>query len=493
MQSVAIVILSQGSFTIAQRIAGVLPAAQIYGLSHRTQGGDIAFEDFGETVRSLYTAGRPIIGLCAAGILIRTVAPLLSNKMQEPPVLAVAEDGSAVVPLLGGLTGVNALARTIARGLDISAAITTSGDLRFGAALLSPPDGYILQNPEDAKGFIADLLAGAKVKCLGEEAYWLSDSKLPWAEIDDRTPHEIVIAPPNTPLQSGNPQRLVYQTLPNVAPNPMAASASSGSPPGQLTVLGLGPGPADWLTPAALGALETATDWVGYSTYLKLAAPYHRGQTLHESDNREELDRARHALDLAKPGRHVVVISSGDPGIFAMASAVLEALERGENPDWEKVNLQIMPGISAVQGAAAKLGAPIGHDFCVISLSDILKPWDQIAKRIIAAAQADFVIAFYNPASKTRRSQLVAAKSLLLDHRSPSTLVMLARDVGRPAETFTITTLIQLDPAKVDMRTLILVGSSQTRQFFQGDRTWIYTPRSYASSTADGVGDGVEL
>jgi cobalt-precorrin 5A hydrolase / precorrin-3B C17-methyltransferase len=486
MQSAAIVILSQGSFSIAKRIVEVLPDAQIYGLGHRTQDVDIAFEDFGETVRSLYTAGRPIIGLCAAGILIRTIAPLLSNKTQEPPVLAVAEDGSAVVPLLGGLTGVNGLARTIALGLQITAAITTSGDLRFGAALLSPPPGYVLQNPEDAKGFIADLLAGAKVKRLGS-ATWLSDSKLPWADIDDReTTHEIVILPPNTTLQPGNPKRLVYQTLPNVALNPIAANA--GPPPGQLTVLGLGPGPADWLTPEALQALETATDWVGYSTYLDLAAPYHRGQTLHESDNREELDRARHALNLANPGRNVVVISSGDPGIFAMAAAVLEALEQGGNPAWESLNLQIMPGISAIQGAAAKLGAPIGHDFCVISLSDILKPWDQIAKRITAAAQADFVIAFYNPASKTRRQQLVQAKALLLKARSPETLVILARNVGRPGETFIITTLTELDPAKVDMRTLILVGSSQTRQFFQGDRSWIYTPRSYTNSSADGGG-----
>jgi cobalt-precorrin 5A hydrolase / precorrin-3B C17-methyltransferase len=459
MKSAAIVILNQASLPVARKIAIVIPGAQIYGLAKRTEGVDIPFEDFGETVRSLYTENHPIIGLCAAGILIRTVAPLLSNKQQEPPVLAVAEDGSAVVPLLGGLSGVNVLARSIATDLNITAAVTTSGDLRFGTALLAPPEGYQLRNPEDAKGFIADLLAGSPVKRIGE-ADWLSNSQLPWA---DSATHEIVVVTPDIPIDP-NPRRLVYETT---------------TTKGKLTVIGLGPGPAKWLSPETRHTLEAATDWVGYSTYLNLAAPYKTHQTLHESDNREELDRARHALDLAAEGRSVVVVSGGDPGIFAMAAAVLEALELGGNPAWAKIDLEILPGISAVQAAAARLGAPIGHDFCVISLSNILKPWEIIAKRLVAAAQADFVIALYNPASKTRREQLIQAQALLLEHRSPETLVALARDIGRPKEMIEIMSLEALDPATVDMRTLVLVGSSQTRQFSQGDRRWLYTPRSY--------------
>ncbi len=466
MKPAAIVILNQASLAVARKIATTLPGAQIYGLAKRTESVDISFEAFGETVRSLYTENRPIVGLCAAGILIRTLAPVLSNKQQEPPVLAVAEDGSAVVPLLGGLSGVNVLARSIATDLNILAAVTTSGDLRFGTALLAPPQGYQLRNPEDAKGFIADLLAGAAVKRIGE-ADWLATSQLPWS---DSATHEIVVVTPDIPIDP-NPRRLIYEIT---APSRKLTPTS-----GKLTVVGLGPGPAKWLSPETRQALTTATDWVGYSTYLNFAAPYKTHQTLHESDNREELDRARHALDLAAEGRSVVVVSGGDPGIFAMAAAVLEALELGGNPAWASINLEILPGISAVQAAAARLGAPIGHDFCVISLSNILKPWEIIAERLVAAAQADFVIALYNPASKTRREQLIQAQALLLQHRAPTTLVALARDIGRSQESIEITSLYALDPAKVDMRTLVLVGSSQTRQFSQGDRLWLYTPRSY--------------
>ncbi|NET72809.1 MAG: cobalt-precorrin 5A hydrolase, partial [Sphaerospermopsis sp. SIO1G2] len=174
----AIVVLGQSSINVAKQILSVLPRAKLYGLADRTNGVDVSFTNFGNTVRELFASGTPIIGVCAAGILIRTLAPLITDKKQEPPILAVAEDGSAVVPLLGGLSGVNELARQIAETLQIQAAITTTGDLRFRTTLLSPPFGYYLVNPDDGKKFIADLLAGAKVKLEGT-APWLSDSNLP--------------------------------------------------------------------------------------------------------------------------------------------------------------------------------------------------------------------------------------------------------------------------------------------------------------------------
>jgi cobalt-precorrin 5A hydrolase/precorrin-3B C17-methyltransferase len=179
--SPAIIVLNQNSVPLAKHIATVLPNASIYGLENRTSEVDVSFTNFGDTLRELFTQGTPVIGICAAGILIRTLAPLLTNKWQEPPVLAIAEDGSAVVPLLGGLHGVNDLARTIGEALNVSPAITTTGDIRFRTTLLSPPPGYHLANPEVAKTFIADLLSGATVKLEGE-APWLQESKLPIRE-----------------------------------------------------------------------------------------------------------------------------------------------------------------------------------------------------------------------------------------------------------------------------------------------------------------------
>lgn len=235
------------------------------------------------------------------------------------------------------------------------------------------------------------------------------------------------------------------------------------------------------MSPEVKAILESATDWVGYKTYLDLAEPLRQAHTTrHESDNRVELDRARFALDLAAQNRTVAIVSSGDPGIYAMAAAVFEVLEREAKPEWQEVEIQVCPGISAMQAAAAQVGAPLGHDFCAISLSDILKPWEVIAQRIAAAAQADFAIAFYNPVSKQRTWQLEKAKELLLQWRSPETPVVLARNIGRPGQTVTVKPLDQLAIADADMRTVILIGSSKTRivQQRQG-KQWVYTPRHY--------------
>jgi cobalt-precorrin 5A hydrolase/precorrin-3B C17-methyltransferase len=205
------------------------------------------------------------------------------------------------------------------------------------------------------------------------------------------------------------------------------------------------------------------------------------GKRVHESDNRVEAERAYQALELAAEGKYVVVVSSGDPGIYAMAAAVFEVLDQYNKPEWQTIAIQVAPGISAMQAAAASIGAPLGHDFCVISLSDILKPWEIIAQRITAAAISDFVIAFYNPVSKERTWQLAAAKKILMEHRKPHTPVVLGRNLGRKGEAVKVITLKELEPELADMRTVIIIGSSHTRQIQQDNNIWVYTSRRYNS------------
>ena len=252
---------------------------------------------------------------------------------------------------------------------------------------------------------------------------------------------------------------------------------------GSLSVVGLGPGPAWWVTPEATSLLKGATDVVGYAPYLA-RLPERPGQVRHASDNRVELDRAHHALDLAQGGRHVAVVSGGDPGVFAMAAAVFEAVEA--RPAHERgLPIQVVPGVSAMLAAAARLGAPLGHDFCAISLSDNLKPWAAVERRLRAAAAADFVMAFYNPVSRARPDRLREAFALLATCRAPDTVVAFARAVGRPDERLTVTTLAAAATVEADMSTLVIVGSSETRLVPRGSATaWVLTPRSYGGSAA---------
>jgi cobalt-precorrin 5A hydrolase / precorrin-3B C17-methyltransferase len=570
LSSPAIVILNQNSLQLARRIAEILPKARIYGLEHRTVDVDVVYEDFGDTVRELFSSGSAIVGICASGILIRTLAPLIKDKWHEPPVLAVAEDGSAVVPLLGGLHGVNDLARTIAGVLAVAAAVTATGDIRFRMTLLCPPQGYHLANPEDAKTFIADLLAGATLQLQGE-ALWLQQSQLPFATdgkltiavteyIIPTSPDRLVYHPATLVLALANldnihreesidflqqklkeanlsrksiaailvldrelnhpsvkeltrfwdiPLRYLQESPENrintakelisnikelaegdilISENNFAIVRSPfplnidniGCKRGKLAVIGTGPGAIDWISPEARQALQTASDWVGYKTYLDLVEPLRQGQTRYESDNRVEIERAKTALNLAAAGRSIALVSSGDAGIFAMAAAVFEALETENRSEWQYLEIKICPGISAMQGAAALVGAPLGHDFCVISLSDILKPWEIIQQRLEAAAAADFAIAIYNPTSKDRAWQLDTARDILLRHRSSQTPVVLARNVGREKQQVEVITLDRLTAAMVDMRTVVLIGSTKTRLIpRQDDRPWVYTPRSY--------------
>ncbi len=255
---------------------------------------------------------------------------------------------------------------------------------------------------------------------------------------------------------------------------PMPAKAEAG----RVDVVGLGPGGAQWLTPEARLALDDATDIVGYAPYVD-RVPSRPGLRRHTSDNRAELDRARHALALAETGARVCVVSSGDPGIFAMASTVMEAIESGPAA-WRALDVRMVPGISAMQAAGARVGAPLGHDFCAISLSDRLKPWEKVAERLNAAAGADFVIALYNPISSLRQWQLAEACAIIGRYRSPQTPVVLARDVGGPTERVAIVELGRLNPRDVDMRTLVLIGASTTRTIARPDgSSYVYTPRSY--------------
>lgn len=240
-------------------------------------------------------------------------------------------------------------------------------------------------------------------------------------------------------------------------------------------VVGLGPGPACWVTPEVSEALEDASDLVGYAPYLARCAT-RPGQTKHGSDNRVELDRSRHALVLAMAGRRVAVVSGGDPGIFAMAAAIFEAVDA--DPAFASLPIEVMPGVSAMQAAAARLGAPLGHDFCVISLSDNLKPWALVERRLKAAIAGDFAIALYNPASKARPTRIFEAFDLLRGSIDGETPVAFARAVGRPDERMVLTTLAQADPGVVDMATCVIVGSSTSRIVTAGGQRRLYTPRS---------------
>jgi cobalt-precorrin 5A hydrolase / precorrin-3B C17-methyltransferase len=263
---------------------------------------------------------------------------------------------------------------------------------------------------------------------------------------------------------------------------------TTGRARGHLAILGIGPGSAACRTSEVDSTLRKATDWVGYHLYLDLLAPLAKGKTLHRFELGAEEGRAGHALDLAAAGHQVALISSGDAGIYAMASLVFELIERSGRADWARVEVEGLPGISAMQAAAARAGAPLGHDFCAISLSDLLTPWAAIERRLRAAAEADFVVALYNPVSQRRRAQLAAAREILLQERSPETPVVVGRNLGRPGESLQVTTLAGLDPRQIDMLSIVLIGASTTRRLPRPDGgSWVYTPRGYAAGGEEGA------
>ncbi|WP_445292886.1 precorrin-3B C(17)-methyltransferase [Corynebacterium sp. H113] len=271
----------------------------------------------------------------------------------------------------------------------------------------------------------------------------------------------------------------------HTADNDASGESSYEAPRGEVVVVGLGPGAERWTTPEVSAELAAATDIVGYSTYVN-RVPDRAGQTKHLSDNRVEAERSALALDLAKAGKRVVVVSSGDPGVFAMASAVLET---ADDDAWRDIPVRIVPGMTAAQAVASRVGAPLGHDYAMISLSNRLKPWDVVEKRIRAVAGADMAFAVYNPASKSRRQQVVDVKNIMLEYQDPQTPVIVARAVGSDQEKVTITTVGDFDPDIVDMRTMLIFGASSTQRYTAGDGSErVYTARHYAGGGTNGTG-----
>ncbi len=546
----AIVILGQGALATARRLQKVYPQARVMGLKDRVEGADESYANFGDTLRELYRADTPIVALCAAGIVIRSLAPLLVEEGRR----------AAGAGRRRGRQRRGAAARRAGRGEPRWRAKSPphwqwrrpsppAASCASAPACSIRPQGYALADLEQGKRFVSDLLGGDTLRIEGD-APWLDKLDLPLAEDAAHTLridagaagiahnelriHPRVVLAHVTLVDSHLPER-IHQGLAQaglakaslaavIAPrcrmaDPALAEAASelgvplrfigndselpppvlhgdsfhlhraatpveahgiGQPRGKLSVIGLGPGASDFMIPAVRRALDEAQDLLGYETYVKMAEPLREDQVRHGTDNREEMQRARHAFELAASGRRVVVISSGDPGVFAMAAAVLEALHESDDPHWHGVELEVLPGVSAALATAAKAGAPLGHDFCVISLSDNLKPWEAIEKRLDHAGAADLAMAFYNPISKARPWQLGRALEIVRRHRTPETLVVLGRDIGRPAEALRVVSLGELTPEMVDMRTLVIIGSSLTRRFSRaGGGDWVYTPRWY--------------
>ena len=589
----AIVVLGPGGAALGRRACAALPGARLYGPRAHPGDWDEAYDRLIPLLAALFAGGRPIVGLCASGILIRALAPLIDNKRREPPVVALAEDGSVAVPLLGGHRGANALARALAEMSGGIAAITTAGDLRLGVALDETPPGWRIANPDRVKPVAAALLAGEPVALIEEAAPadWLRAGAVRWAEaaepkviVTDRAGaafgDALILHPPvlalgigcergcpaeeiaelaqaslaeaglapgavaaivSVELKAGEPgihalaaameaparffpaSRLLAETdrltrrseaafratgcwgvaegaaLAAVGPegelvvprrqsrHATCAVARAGAPidatalgraRGRLAIVGIGPGDPVWRTPEASALIDAADDIVGYRLYLDLLGGAIAGKRRHDSEIGAEAERAQLALDLAAAGNSVALVSSGDPGIFGLAALVFELLDRENRRDWSAIEIVVAPGVSAMQAAAARVGAPLGHDFCAISLSDLLTPWEAIRQRLAAAAGADLVVALYNPRSSRRSLHLGEAARILLAHRSAETPCLLARNLGRVGESRRMLRLDELGSAEADMLSLVLVGSSRTR-ILSGDPPRLYTPRGY--------------
>ncbi|WP_323780502.1 precorrin-3B C(17)-methyltransferase [Thalassovita sp.] len=580
-----VLVLNASGEAVARNVADAVGAA-LHGREGRVTRADAYFANALDHVRDLFAAGVPVVGVCASGILIRAVAPLLSDKRAEPPVVSVSDDGSVVVPLLGGHRGANRLATEIATALGAVAAVTTAGDVALGVALDEPPLGYRLDNPQDAKGAMAELLSGAGVSVTGPNIFDIAETgsgvELVISEAPEATGEKrLVYRPQRYALGLGcarnaDPEEmwaLVCETLDKagVAPGAVGCVASidlkadepamnavaqrlgvplrlftaaeleaqevpnpsdvvfaevgchgvsegaalacggvlvtekvktanctcalaraeapitglPGRARGRLSVVGIGPGQASWRTPEVSRLVAEAEELVGYGLYIDLLGPLAAGKTRSDFPLGGEEARCRYALERAAEGHNVALVCSGDAGIYAMGALVFELLDRGPDEHGvsdaaHRVDVVCSPGISALQGAAARAGAPLGHDFCTISLSDLLTPRDDILRRLKAAAEGDFVIAFYNPVSKTRRTLLAEARDILLQHRPADTPVMLASSLGRAEEHVRYRRLDELDVDEVDMLTLVLVGSSNSRLAQLGEGPRMFTPRGYA-------------
>ncbi len=607
---------------LAQELGG-----KWHGLKGRTTGADTEFERATDHIRDVFLAGHPVVGICAAGILIRAISGHLHDKWSEAPVLAVSDDGAIVMPLLGGHHGGHGLARAIAALTGGLAAITAAGDRHLGLALDEPPKPFVLAEASaTAKDVMARLLAGARAEitvnlapyedALSELAAawrdWLSpiaplnntaddvvnitlslavdnDADLVFhpqiaalglgasrdcpsnemdalidkglaaaglapeviggvysvdlkadegamldtagrfntrlhvfsaARLDEElprlaTPSDVVFAEvgchgvaEGAALAAAGPDALLVQSKLVDAHATVAIALDVTARyqpkdcrhPGRVMLVGIGPGQSEWRTPEATAMVAAADELVAYSLYIDILGAIAEGKPRRDFALGEEEARCRYALEAAGAGKDVAIICSGDAGIYAMGALVFELLGRdkdngGVSDAARRVMVESAPGISALQGAAARTGAILGHDFCTISLSDLLTPWDAIEKRIEAAGMGDFVIAFYNPVSKRRRIGLAKARDILLKYRPAETPVLLASSLGRPEEDIKHRDLGSLDVDEVDMLTVVMIGASTSKRIaHQGSRhsggQVVFTPRGYAKKIdAPNVGE----
>ena len=577
---------------------------------------EAVIDNVADHVRDLFLAGRPVVGICAAAILVRSIAGHAVSKHSDAPVLAVSEDGDVVVPLLGGHHGANRLAEEIAARTDGTAAITTAGDRALGLALDEPPEGIVLacDSKDVAKTLMAQFIGGAKARLtddLPEELADLADAWRAWLEPVTAAEGEKALSTLHLTLKPGggtqnsqtsradcvfHPQRVCMglgasrgcpeaemQTLvekglaeAGVAPEAVlsvysvdlkadegailaaasrldhrlrvftperleqetprltepsgvvkrevgshgvaeaAALAAAGSDGvlllpkikdahstmalalkadpatgdegrhlGRVMLVGIGPGRSDWRTPEATSMIASADELVGYGFYIDLLGGLARGKSRRDFALGEEEGRCRYALEGAAKGKDIALICSGDAGIYAMGALVYELLERdpeegGVGAAARRVEVVTAPGVSALQAAAARTGAILGHDFCAISLSDLLTPWELIERRVRAAAEGDFVVAFYNPVSSRRTIGMEKAKAILLEYRPADAPVVLATSLGRPEESIRHRGLGGLKIDEIDMMTVVVVGATTSRRIGHRGGVAVYTPRGYA-------------
>ena len=596
-----ILYMNRAGFTTAEKISKEF-SLKLHGRKDRVDVADVLFDNALNHIRELFSSGTPVIGVCASGILIRAVAPLLRDKSIEPPLIAVSDDSSVVVPLLGGHRGANRLAVRIASFLEAKAAVTTAGEVALGIALDEPPEGWCLDPESDAKAVMAKLLSGGGVQKTGAEvknAHWLSvlpsgtDVKiLCTTEINkDNLNSDVIFYPKMFSLGVGcsrdcppqelkrlvndalleanvnyhavhsintldlkadepaildlandlgiplrlftseeleqeahrlkSPSEVVFKEVgchgvsegaalaqvgndgflslnKKKTKNATCALAVSNIPlvdfrgrsRGRLSLVGIGPGQAEWRTPEASVLIGEAEEIIGYSLYLDLLGPVAAGKKRTDFSLGDEEKRCRYALERAAEGANVALICSGDSGIYAMGALVFELLDRGSRTSGvslnaRKVEVISTPGVSALQAAAARSGAPLGNDFCAISLSDLLTPKEDIIKRLNAASNGDFVVALYNPVSRRRKQIFEDAREIFLKNRPEETPVLLASSLGRPKETIRYTTLLEVTSSEIDMLTVVIVGSSKSRIVKMGDGLKMYTPRGYSRKITD--------
>ena len=605
MRRPVILCLSQGGLRLAETMAKAVDG-DVHGLASRCPDAPFQFADTIAHIAGLFVAGRPVIGLCAAAILIRAVAPHLGQKQHDAPVLAIADDGSSIVPLLGLHHGALGLGARLVAASGGHLAVTTASNLGDGVSLDTPPAGFRLANEQNAAAAMAGLLAGggaaidfddhhpvmtdwlALVKrgddmrltithdhidpaanqlvycpqqfiigigcvrgCDSDELYDFVTAELrhqnvnqaaiaaiasvdlkadepailalaarldvPFrvfsvAELEKQTanlanPSGVVFAEIGTYgvaeaaaleaaiLQTVDAQPSLFTEKQKTKDATMALVKMDaplanqrllrGRKPGKVMLIGIGPGKSDWRTPEAAKWVQSADELVGYGLYIDLLGAAAAHLPRKDFALGEEEARCRYALETAATGRNVAIICSGDAGIYAMGALVFELLDRsiddgGVSAAAHRVEVISAPGVSALQGAAARSGAILGHDFCTISLSDLLTPWASIEARIHAAGAGDFVIAFYNPVSQRRRTQLAAARDILMRYRGGDVPVLLASNLGRPEEQIKFRTLGSLVVDEVDMLTVVMVGSSASKMLDLGRGKAVYTPRGYA-------------